>query len=271
MLVPFAGCGEESTDDAVVGSVPANARAYLHLDRGSDDWEAARDSLAQAARDRERAALAPVGPGRGSRTTARPASRCCPVATKPVVLTPDDPPRSPASPSRPTTRRWSKRLPDQRLATLYLARSATRSLQGHRPDDHDRRRRRRRGRRQHADPRARAAPRRPRSVQRHQRRRAARGRRSGGRVLSRAPVDRVRRSGRSARRFEGVERGGETLRACGRETGRRVVRRRAAAAARPPRRADREPRQDGAPVLTFILDDVDEEEALDVLARLRPR
>ena len=47
MLAPLAGCGGDTTEDHVVASVPANARAYLHLDRGSDDWESASEALAK--------------------------------------------------------------------------------------------------------------------------------------------------------------------------------------------------------------------------------
>lgn len=39
------GCGAQATEDQVVDSVPADARAYVHLDRESDDWEAAREAL----------------------------------------------------------------------------------------------------------------------------------------------------------------------------------------------------------------------------------
>jgi hypothetical protein len=38
----FAGCGEDATEDHVVDAVPADAQAYVHMDRESDDWSAAR-------------------------------------------------------------------------------------------------------------------------------------------------------------------------------------------------------------------------------------
>ncbi len=122
--MPAAGCGEDSTDDGVVGSVPADARAYLHLDRESEDWDDARESLSRlpALEGMVLSLLADQVevPGEDEAGVALLAGR-----DRPVVLTPDDPP---APRSLAVTADYAEliaRLPSQRLATLYLSRSAT--------------------------------------------------------------------------------------------------------------------------------------------------
>ncbi len=124
VLLQLAACGEGSTDDAVVGSVPADARAYLHLDRGSEDWEEARESLSSLPAI-ETTVLSLLAdqvevPGDGQAGLA-----LVPGRDEPLVLMPDDPlaPRSLAL--TPDYERLVERLPDRRLATLYLAGSAT--------------------------------------------------------------------------------------------------------------------------------------------------
>ena len=123
VLVPLAGCGEEPTDDGVVGSVPADARAYLHLDRGSEDWDAARESLSRLPAI-EAAVLDLL-----SRQVKVPGSGQAGVALlrddKMVVLTPDDPPAPHSLAITPDYEQMLNGLPSQRLATLYLARPAT--------------------------------------------------------------------------------------------------------------------------------------------------
>jgi hypothetical protein len=122
--VALAGCGEGSTDDAVVGSVPANARAYLHLDRGSEDWDEAAESLGRLpaieALVRDILSRQVNVPGDGQAGVV-----LLPGRDKPVVLTPDDPPAQKSLAVTPDYEDLLAGLPSQRLATLYLARPAT--------------------------------------------------------------------------------------------------------------------------------------------------
>ena len=120
LLLPVAGCGEGSTDDAVVGSVPADTRAYLHLDRGSKDWEAARESLARMP------ALESIVLGLLSGRVDLPDDGQAGIALvtgrdRPVVYTPDDPPDPRSLAVTPDYEELLNGLPSQRLATLYLA------------------------------------------------------------------------------------------------------------------------------------------------------
>ena len=124
LLAPLAGCGEGATDDGVVGSVPADARAYLHLDRESDDWESARESLSRLPAI-ESTVLALLSdqvevPGSGQAGVA-----LLPGQDAGVVLTPDDPPAPRSLAVTPGYEQLLGGLPSRRLATLYLARSAT--------------------------------------------------------------------------------------------------------------------------------------------------
>ncbi len=267
MVVPFAACGEDSTDDGVVGSVPADARAYLHLDRGSDDWEEARDSLAKLPAIESTLLSLLAGqvevPGDGQAGVV-----LLPGRDKPVVLTPDDPPAQPSLAASPDYEALVERLPDQRLATLYLARSATRSL---RAIDRT------------ITTAAAAADVDGDSMKIHARTRHRGGpgpcsATSGDELLEVADPDAafylelpsIACGLRSlARRFEGVN---EAVKRFGRAAERQggvsfddellpLLDHRGALIASPGK---------GAPVLTFILDDVDEEEALDILARLQP-
>jgi hypothetical protein len=267
VLVPVAACGEDSTDDGVVASVPADARAYLHLDRGSEDWDAARDSLKRlpAIESAVRSLLADQVevPGDGQAGIA-----LLPGRDEPVVLTADDPPAERSLAVSPVYEALVERLPDQRLATLYLARSATESLRsvdrsidtvGAAADvDDDSMRISARVRHLGtpgpcsastgaelagvADPKAAFYIELP-SMTCALR---ALGRRFKG---AREAIDRF---GRAAQRQGGVSLEKELL---------PLLDRRGALIASP---------GEGAPVLTFILDDVDEEQALDVLARLQP-
>ena len=267
MLVPFAGCGEDSTDDGVVGSVPADARAYLHLDRGSEDWEKARDSLADlpAIESTVLSLLADQVevPGNGQAGIA-----LLPGRDRPVVLTPDDPPAPRSLAVAPEFEALVEGLPDQRLATLYLARSATDSLRAidrtiatvAAAADVDGDSMRIEARVRHvgaagpcsatssdqlvevADPKAAFYIEVPSMT-------------CALRALGRPfkGVDEaIERFGRAAQRRGGVSFEKELL---------PLLDRRGALIASP---------GDRAPVITFILDDVDEAEALDVLARLQP-
>jgi hypothetical protein len=124
LLAPLAGCGEGSTDDGVVGSVPANARAYLHLDRGSEDWDAARESLGKLpaieAIVRDLVARQVKVPGDGQAGVV-----LLPGRDKPVVLTPADPPAAHSLAVTPDYEDMLAGLGSQRLTTLYLGRPAT--------------------------------------------------------------------------------------------------------------------------------------------------
>jgi hypothetical protein len=122
--VALAGCGEGSTDDAVVGSVPANARAYLHLDRGSEDWDDAVDSLGRLP------AIEALVRDLLSRQVEVPGDEqagvvLMPGRDKPLVLTAKDPPAESSLAVTPDYEDMLAGLPSQRIATLYLARSAT--------------------------------------------------------------------------------------------------------------------------------------------------
>ncbi len=122
--VALAGCGEGSTDDGVVGSVPADARAYLHLDRGSEDWNDAVESLgrlpAVEALVRDLLSRQVEVPGDGQAGVV-----LLPGRDKPHVLTPDDPPAESSLAVTPDYEEMLSGLPSQRLATLYLARPAS--------------------------------------------------------------------------------------------------------------------------------------------------
>lgn len=121
------GCGEGATDDGVVGSVPADARAYLHLDRGSEDWDEAGESLGKLPAI-ETLVLAFLArqvevPGDGQAGVV-----LLPGRDKPVVLTPADPPAKHSLAVTPDYEEMLNGLPSQRLATVYLARSGARFL-----------------------------------------------------------------------------------------------------------------------------------------------
>jgi hypothetical protein len=267
VLVPFAGCGEESTEDAVVGSVPADARAYLHLDRGSDDWEAARDSLEKLPAI-ETTVLSLLAdqvevPGDGQAGIALLRGR-----DEPVVLTPDDPPARRSLAITPVYEELTEGLPDQRIATLYLSNLATEPFR--------------------AFDRTIAAvtaaadvdgdTMRIRALVRHLGRAGPCSASAGDELVEVADpkaafyleLPSMTCSLRTlARLFEGVD---EAIARFGRAAQRQggvslekellpLLDRRGALIASPGK---------GAPVLTFILDDVDEEQALDILARLQP-
>ena len=267
VLVPFAACGEESTDDAVVGSVPADARAYLHLDRGSEDWDDARESLAKlpAIESTVLSLLADQVevPGEGQAGVALLRGR-----KEPVVLTPEDPPARRSLAITPEYEELIEGLPDQRLATLYLSRSAAQSLK--------------------AVDRSIAAVAASADVDGDTMRVVARARHLAGPGPCAASTgdELVEVADPKAafyvelpsmtcalralgQRFKGVDDAiGEFGRAAQRQGGVSfekellpLLDHRGALVASPGK---------GAPVITFILDDVDEETALDVLARLQP-
>ena len=257
VLAPLAGCGGDTTDDHVVASVPANARAYLHLDRGSDDWESASEALARlpvARRADPRpargqievpgdgeagVALLPGREGAGRRRARRPAVRAQPgrrsglqgaaprAARRAVRARSTSRRPRPGSCARSTARSGPPRWRPTSTATAMRIRARVRHEGEAGPCDE-------------------TQPTTPR-----------RDRRPGGRVLS----SRCRRSdahcARSRKRFDGVGRGDRRLRARG-AAARRVsledevmplLEHRGALIASPGK---------PAPILTFVVDDVDE-------------
>jgi hypothetical protein len=121
-----AGCGSERTDDDVVDAVPEDARAYVHLDRGAEDWDRAGEvlerlpTLAEALRG-----LAPseaegfTVPGGGEAGLAFLDGRA-----GPVVLDPD---AEPVDPNLGGTRLYTDLvagLPEQRFLHAYAGRAA---------------------------------------------------------------------------------------------------------------------------------------------------
>ena len=127
LFVLLGACGEDPTDDGVVGSVPADARAYLHLDRESEDWRSARESLSRL--PAIEAVVLELLSGRVDLPESGQAGvALLPGRDEPVVVTPDDPlaPRSLAM--TPAYEQLLDGLPSQRLATAYLARPASEFL-----------------------------------------------------------------------------------------------------------------------------------------------
>jgi hypothetical protein len=127
LLAPLTACGESSTDDNVVASVPADARAYLHLDRGSDDWNQAAESLSKLPAI-ETSVLAFLArqvevPGKGEAGVV-----LLPDSEKATVLTPEDPLAAQSLDATPDYEEMLNALPDQRLATVFLAQAGTRFL-----------------------------------------------------------------------------------------------------------------------------------------------
>jgi hypothetical protein len=118
------GCGGDTTDDHVVASVPAEARAYLHLDRRSGDWEAASEALSKLPAF-ENLVLAYLAdqievPGDGEAGVA-----LVPGREEPVVVEPDDSLSGQSLADVPDYRSLLEGLPDERFVHAYLARSAT--------------------------------------------------------------------------------------------------------------------------------------------------
>jgi hypothetical protein len=265
--VALAGCGESSTDDGVVGSVPANARAYLHLDRGSEDWDEARESLgnlpAIEALVTDLLSRQINVPGDGQAGVV-----LLPGRDKPVILTPDDPPAEESLAVTPDYEEMLSGLPSQRLTTLYLARPTTGLLRSLDPTvvsaaaaaDVDGDTMKIRARLRHegepgpcaaivgddlvdiADPEAALYVEVP-SISCALRALADR---------SKGVAATLRRFGRAAERKGGVSLGKDVM---------PLLDHRGALIATP---------GDAAPALTLVVDDVDEKHALDVLSRLQP-
>jgi hypothetical protein len=124
VLAPFAGCGGEATDDNVVASVPANARAYMHLDRQADDWESASEALAKLPSlegpIRSMLTRQVEVPGDGEAGVA-----LLPGRREPLVVEPADPLSELSLADSPDYKDLLRGLPDERFVHLYLAPSTT--------------------------------------------------------------------------------------------------------------------------------------------------
>jgi hypothetical protein len=123
---PLAGCGEtthHAPDDNVIYAVPADARAYVHLDRSSGDWKRARESLARLPAI-ETALLdlisrAPHPPGNGEAGIA-----LLPGSDKPRVVEPGARPAKPSLGGLPGYQQLIEGLPARRFAHAYVSQGA---------------------------------------------------------------------------------------------------------------------------------------------------
>lgn len=125
-----SGCGSTRTDDDVVDAVPEDVRAYVHLDRGAEDWERAGEVLEKLpALEAALRGLAPseaegvTVPGDGEAGVSFPRGRI-----GPVVLDPDD---EPVEPSLGGTRLYTDLLaglPEERFVHGYAGRAAVAPL-----------------------------------------------------------------------------------------------------------------------------------------------
>ncbi|MEA2386208.1 MAG: hypothetical protein QOJ22_382 [Thermoleophilaceae bacterium] len=122
ILLP--ACGGGGTDDDVVDAVPANARAYLHLDRGAEDWRAAREALSRMPALEGLVLDALAGrvevPGDGEAGIA--------LVPEPLVLTPDDEAAERPLEDLPQYEELLDGLPDERFAHGYVGRRAAAPL-----------------------------------------------------------------------------------------------------------------------------------------------
>jgi hypothetical protein len=132
LVVALPGCGGDTTDDHVVASVPADARAYLHLDRRSGDWEAAREALSRLPA-LENLVLGFLAdqievPGDGEAGIA-----LLPGRKEPVVVERDDPLSGQSLADVADYRTLLEGLPDSRFVHGYLGRSAIGFVRSHDP------------------------------------------------------------------------------------------------------------------------------------------
>lgn len=117
----LTGCGAKVTDDQVVDSVPSDARAYVHLDRESDDWEAAQEALGRlpAIQAVVRDLMAGTGidvPGEGEAGVA-----LLPGQPDPVVYGPDNRPAERSLDDRAGYAELLDGMFPQRFVHAYLA------------------------------------------------------------------------------------------------------------------------------------------------------
>jgi hypothetical protein len=119
------GCGSPETDDDVVDAVPATARAYFHLDREAGDWRAAREALARmpALEGLVLDALA-----RGVEEVPGDGEAGIALVPGPVVLSPDDDPAERSLEDLPEYDELLDGLPDERFVHGYVTRAGAGSL-----------------------------------------------------------------------------------------------------------------------------------------------
>lgn len=129
-LALVAGCGGSATEDNVADAVPGDVRAYAHADRGSDDWRDARDALRKLpAIESTIVGLLGTIPGEPEADEvglAIPAS-----GEDPLVLTREDPaiePRGASLAQLPAYRELLDGLPDERFVHGYLGGDGIRPL-----------------------------------------------------------------------------------------------------------------------------------------------
>jgi hypothetical protein len=115
----LAGCGGE-TDDEVVDAVPSDARAYVHLDRDSDDWAGAREALRRMPAIEGYLLDALAGavelPGEGEAGVA--------FVPEPVVVTPDDRAVERSLADLPAYVELLEELSEERFVHAYIGRDA---------------------------------------------------------------------------------------------------------------------------------------------------
>jgi hypothetical protein len=128
LLLP--GCGEEATEDNVVDAVPAEAQAYIHMDRESGDWDDARESLAKLPAlesgilDLLEGAVGNV-PGESEAGVAR-----VPGRDQPLVVGQDDAPATPSLDALDDYQTLVDGLPEQRFVHGYVSRDQAKGLRG---------------------------------------------------------------------------------------------------------------------------------------------
>jgi hypothetical protein len=128
----LAGCGGAGvTEDDVVDAVPANARAYVHIDTDSADWKRAREAL------RRLPALEGTVIDLLGRVAEPPKAGETGIVTlpgaKPVVMRPDDERVARPLAELPAYVDLLDGLPDQRFVHGYLARGALAPLRSFDP------------------------------------------------------------------------------------------------------------------------------------------
>ena len=108
----------------MVASVPADARAYLHLDRTSGDWESAAEALGRLPA-LEGFVLAWLEDQIEVAGDGEAGVALLPARKQPVVIERDDPLAGPSLADAPDYKKLLEGLPDSRFVHAYLAEPAT--------------------------------------------------------------------------------------------------------------------------------------------------